>query len=80
MAQASLKIAPILRLVSKVNDDAMISEMAEKLEDKGNDSLKITSEIIENGQKTRFELQDGILSLIQSAASGLGGGFGGADF
>lgn len=80
MSQFNVKVSPILRLASRVNDDAMLLEMADKLEEGGNQMLRITSDVIENGQKTRFELQDGILGLIQTAASGFGGpggGFGG---
>lgn len=80
MSQVNVKLSPILRLVGKVNDDEMFTEMAEKLEDEGNQSLRITSDVIENGQKTRLELQDGILSLIQVGASGFGGGGFGGDF
>lgn len=81
MSQVNLKLSPILRLVGKVNDDEMFGNMADKLEDEGNQMLRIVSDVIENGQRTRFELQDGILSLIQVAASGFGGGGGfGGDF
>lgn len=80
MSQFNVKISPILRLVGKVNDDAMFGDMADKLEKKGNQSVRITSDVIENGQVTRFELEDGILSLIEMAASGFGGGGFGGDF
>ena len=81
MTQVNLKLSPILRMVAQINGDDMFAEMADKLEDEGNQSLRIIGSTIENGQKTRLELEDGILGLIQVGASGFGGGgFGGGDF
>ncbi len=80
MTQMNVKLSPILRMVGKVNDDEMFVEMAEKLEDEGNQMIRITADVIENGQRTRFEIQDGILGLIQVGASGFGGGGFGGDF
>lgn len=77
LSQFNVKISPILKLASKFNDDAILSEMAKTLEDNGNEMIRVTGEIIENGQRSRFEIQDGILSLIQVAAQGFGGGGGG---
>jgi len=77
LGQVNMTLSPILRMASQASGEQMLADMADQLEDEGNQMIRMTSDVIENGQKTRFELQEGILSLIQMGASGLGGGFGG---
>lgn len=79
-SQINIKLSPILRLVGKVTDQAIMGDMAEQLEDNGNQMIRIYSEYIENGTKSRVEIQDGILSLIETGFSGFGGGGFGGDF
>ena len=79
-SQINIKLSPILRLVGKVTDQAMLEDMAEQLDDEGNQMIRIYSEYIENGTMSRVEVQEGILSLIGTAGAGLGGGGFGGDF
>lgn len=79
-SQINIKLSPILRLVGRVTDQAMLGDMAEQLEDEGNQMIRIYSDYIENGTMSRVEIQEGILSLIGTAGAGLGGGGFGGDF
>ena len=66
------------------SSDLQGMEMMEMMSDTlqpGGDRIQIRSEFIDNGTKTRFEIQDGILELLGAAGGMMGGmGGGGADF
>jgi hypothetical protein len=59
-------LAPILRFASGVTPEPALEKMAAMLEENGKDRLSFFSDVIENGVESRFEMQDGILSLIQA--------------
>jgi hypothetical protein len=78
--QFNLFVAPLLKKISEIDGDATLVQMAETLEGKGNDRVRITSEAIENGISMRIEVQDGLIALIGIAGQAFGGMGPGADF
>lgn len=78
--QFNLYVAPILKMAANIEGEAMMDEMAEKLNENGKDRVRISVSMIENGMKGSLEIQDGILELIGVAAQNMGGMMGGADF
>lgn len=79
--QYNLFLSPILRMAAGIEGEEMMEDMADKLDETGRDRLRITVEMIENGMKGDFEIQDGILEIIGIAAQSMGGMMGGgADF
>ena len=79
MVQYNLYITPILKFASEMEGDPMMESMADTLEKAGNDRLSMTTDLIKNGMKMRFEMQDGILGLIKVGIEGFQGGGGGFD-
>jgi hypothetical protein len=76
--QYNLYLQPIMEFAANMEGDETVEAMAEALKEAGNDRISMTSDLIENGMKMQFELQDGILGLIKvgfDAAQGGGGGF-----
>ena len=74
MMQYNINIAPILDFVSSMEGDPNIEAMAEALKEAGNDRIQMSSNLIENGVKMRFEMQDGILGLIKVGVDAFQGG------
>ena len=78
--QFNLFLSPILKFASGIQGAEMLEMMSDTLE-AGGDRIQVRSDYIENGVKTRFEIQDGVLQLIGAAGGLMGGlGGGGADF
>ena len=75
MMQYNLNIAPILKFTASMEGDPNVEAMAKALEEAGNDRIQMTSNLIENGMKMRFEMQDGILGLIKVGVDAFQGGF-----
>jgi len=73
--QMNLYFANLIKMALNFQDDPLTRKMYNKLADSGNDRIRISSENIENGFRTRFEIQDGILSLIKVAVDSFTGGF-----
>jgi len=65
MMQYNVNILPILKFAASIEGDPNLEAMADALEESGGDRLQMSSNLIENGMKMRFEAQDGILSLIK---------------
>ncbi|MDG2467781.1 MAG: hypothetical protein P8M80_00750 [Pirellulaceae bacterium] len=78
--QMTITLSPILRMAGKASGEDMMVQMADKLEEEGNQMIRMTSDFIENGQRTRMEMETGILGLIEMGAAGFGGGQFGGDF
>lgn len=79
--QYNLFLSPILRMAAGIEGEEMMEEMADKLDETGRDRMRVTVEMIENGMKGQFEVQDGILEILGVAAQSMGGMMGGgADF
>ena len=72
----------IVEFVGEINPDMedMMEQMADALDESGKDKIIMNSEVDGTTQKTHFEIQEGILSLIGVAGRAFGGGFGGGDF
>lgn len=83
LMQANLYLAPILDFTAGMQGDPAAEAMAQALKDAGGDRIRGTYNMIENGGVMRFEMQDGILSLIKAGfeafSQGGGGGFPGAN-
>lgn len=79
MMQYNVYVTPILKFAANMEGDPSLEAMATALAESGKDRISITSNVIDNGIRTRFEMQDGILSLIKVAMAGMQGGFPGAD-
>ena len=82
LLQYNVYVTPILKFAASMEGDESVEAMAKAMEETGQDRIRITSNLIENGGTMRFEMQDGILSLIKvgfDAFSQGGGGFPGAD-
>ena len=58
-------LAPILRFASGITPEPALEKMADTLEESGKDRISVFSDLIDNGIESRFEMQDGILALIQ---------------
>ena len=82
LLQYNLYIAPILKFAAKAEGDPMVESMADAMEETGNDRIQMKLNLIKNGANMRFEMQDGILSLIKVGVEAFGqgnGGFPGGD-
>lgn len=81
MQQMNFFVTPILKMAARLDTPPQIGLMAEKMAEVGKDRISIVTNLIENGTKTRFEVQDGILSLIRVGFESMqGGGFPDDDF
>jgi hypothetical protein len=83
MMQFNFFVTPMLEFAAGLDGDPSVEKMATALKEAGNDRISMTSNLIENGVKMRFEIQDGILGLIKvgwdAMNSGGGGGFPGSN-
>jgi len=77
--QMNFYLAPVLRSAAGLGAPPEVSAMAEALSEAGGDRIRMTSKSIENGTTTRFEMQDGILSLIKVGFEAFQGGGGAFD-
>jgi hypothetical protein len=82
-SQFTIAATPILKFAQSVEPNPMIDGLIATMGDGKNDKLYISSQYIENGSKTRIEIQEGLLKLGGAAATEaqkFGGGFPGGDF
>ncbi|MEM7782441.1 MAG: hypothetical protein AAF939_00110 [Planctomycetota bacterium] len=75
MVQYNFYIAPLLDFAAKQEGDPTVDAMAKAIKESGNDRISITSDLIDNGIRMEFELQDGILGLINVGYQAMQGGF-----
>lgn len=73
--QLNLYFSNLIKMGLNFQDDPMARKMYNQLAESGNDRIRISTENIENGFRTRLEIQDGILSLIKVAVDSFTGGF-----
>ena len=67
-SEMNFRIAPFLKFLSRAPDaPGELQVFAEQMTENGGDLIRMYSKNIPNGSFTRFEMQDGILSLIKSA-------------
>jgi len=74
LLQYNLNVTPLLKFAAAMEGDPNVEAMATALEEAGNDQVRMTSNLIDNGMKTRFEMQDGILGLIKVGVDAFQGG------
>jgi hypothetical protein len=71
-SRAQVRISPFLGMAIEKEENerekAMMKIVEDALEDSGKDRLVISSEFIKNGQKSRFEIQEGILKAFGKLA------------
>ena len=72
--QANLRVSSFLQFLGELQDAMVLQEMAEVLDASEEDHINFAMEVVENGQFFRFEAQDGILALIQTAMESFGPG------
>lgn len=75
--QFNLHLIPILRFFSTFQDSQEMQMIADALPDSGDDMIRMTATMIENGQLIRLEMQDGIVEIFGKVGQSMGGGFGG---
>ena len=81
LSQFNLYATPIMKTVARLGGPPETLLMADKLEEVGKDRISAVSRNVENGFEMRFEMQDGILSLIRVGVESFqGGGFPQDDF
>lgn len=74
-SEVNFFITPMLKFASRMEDvPPMVASMAEKLAENGGDRIRMYTKAIKNGSFTRFEMQDGILSLIKAGYQAAQGG------
>ena len=74
MMQYNFYLTPILKFAAGIQAEPVVEKMAEALAEKGGDRINMVSKAIENGISMRFEMQDGILSLIKVGVENMGAG------
>ena len=76
--QYNVYLTPILEFAAGIEGDPTLEAMAAAMAENGEDRIRMISQQIKNGLNMRFEMQDGILSLIKVGFENMGaGGFGG---
>ena len=75
-AEMNFFLVPVLRTATGLGAPPEVGAMAEALAEAGGDRIRMTSHAIENGSTMRFEIQDGILSLIKVGFETVQGGRG----
>ena len=71
-SQYNVYLAPILKFAASIEGEEMMEMMGEKLAENGKDRIRVVGDMVKNGMKIRFEMQDGILELISVAMQGMG--------
>jgi hypothetical protein len=64
-----VSVGQILETVSAFNDDPVLAMVSQSLktESTGRDHVRIVAQPVENGLRTRFELEEGVLRAVGSA-------------
>ncbi|MGC3972158.1 MAG: hypothetical protein QM775_33905 [Pirellulales bacterium] len=64
--QAQLKVGAIMKIAAKqVGDEQpLVAAMAEEMAKSTKDHINLTAELIKNGERVRFEIEEGIISSI----------------
>ena len=75
--QFNLHLIPILRFASSFQGSQELQMIADALPESGDDRIRMTATMIENGQLIRLEMQDGIVEIFGKVGQSMGGGFGG---
>jgi len=67
-SEFNFRVAPFLKFLGRLPDaPEQLEIFAEQLTENGGDLIRAYGKYIPNGSFSRFELQDGLLSLIKSA-------------
>ena len=77
--QYNIHLTPILKFIANINGEPAVESMADAMEENGQDRIRMTSRLIDNGMAMRIEMQDGILSLIKVGVESMQGAFPGND-
>jgi hypothetical protein len=71
--EMNLHLLPLLRFIAKVQDTPELGTVIESLPESSEDQIRMTMNIIENGQSVRFEMQDGVLEIFGKIGQSMGG-------
>ena len=77
-AEFTVKLAPILKFAEAMEGDANIGQIAEMLEENGQDHIRLKANVIDNGVSYRFLIEEGVLQALGQVVGmrmGAGGGF-----
>ncbi len=76
VGQMNIHLLPILRFMSNFQDAGELEGIADILPESADDRIRITVNVVENGQRFRFEMQDAVLQIFGAIGQSMGGGFG----
>ncbi len=80
VGQFNMRLIPILRFLSQVQNAQELSGIAELLPEEADDRIRMTMGMVPNGQHFRFEVEDAILKVLTEIGQSMGGGFAPQDF
>ncbi|MBL9082922.1 MAG: hypothetical protein JNK76_14000 [Planctomycetales bacterium] len=66
LMQAQLKVGPLMKIAAKQvgEEQPMVAALAEEMLKSKKDHLNLTATLIKNGERVRFEIEEGIISSI----------------
>lgn len=73
-SQFFISLGKVLSFANSMQDDPILSILADSVEGSEHDKFKVTSRIVKNGAQTRIEFEDDIIKLIGNAGMQLGAG------
>jgi hypothetical protein len=73
--QFNMHLIPLLRFVSQFQNAAELGAIADALPQTGDDRIRMTGTIIENGEMIRVEMEDGIIEIFAKVGQAMSGGF-----
>ena len=73
--QMNFRLLPIMKFISKVQNANELKMLVDSMPEEGDDRIRMTAKMIENGQLLRMEMQNGILEILGKAGMAMGGGF-----
>ena len=76
IGQFNMRLLPILKFLSEVQDSPELSGIADVLPEDADDRIRMTVKVVPNGQHFRFEVEDAILKVLTEIGQSMGGGFG----
>lgn len=81
VANMGLRLIPILKFASSVQDTPELDGISDVLPEDADDSLSITNKVVENGFHLRFAMSDAVLKVLATIGQeSMGGGFAPQDF
>ncbi len=76
VSQFNISLSKVMSFAASVDEDPIAVMLADMLEGSENDKIRIVGTLIENGSKSRIEIQDDVIKLLGTAGMQFGGGAG----